>query len=204
MAFNRANNPSPPTTAPAFAAPINTTLYSGIQLVDRDPMLPEGTYRIRITDVAQGSNPKFTPPRLSHKIYAVITQVHSGSAEVGSPIFISLSIERKGLADLLALTMAGAGCGVTLEDVHRGATKDGVPIIAAMRNAKETFDALEAQYGGAGSIVVAGMTKAEGVPNIIGEEVDVIVTRGKDRIDKATGEVVDWYRQYRWCVVPQQ
>lgn len=220
MAFNRINNPPPIATPPAAAGapaaapinaapyggaqparPLNTSIYGGlITLEQRDPMLNVGSYRLKIVDCTQGYNEE--KRRTSYKVSAVVVEAQ-GATAVGSNVAIIFSEARKGLADLKAFTMAGAGCGVTLDDVQRGSTADAQPIGISMQGALAQFDAIEAQYGGPGALIVAGLTKAEGVPNVIGESVDVIVSRGKDLVINGVPSG-DWFRSYRWCVAPQE
>lgn len=168
--------------------------YRGINCVDtRDPLLESGVYRVRIVSGIDSTHPVTYKHTNKITLSVVAASAGAGSA-VGTQAVALFQHSIPGFGELKNLVMHAAGFGPTLEQRQTPQARE-----IAMAGMAAFDQACDAQ----GSIVEASLGKANGAPNVLGRLVDVIVTRGKARLDKTGADTGDFYRQYTWGIVPE-
>ena len=187
------------TNAPAAPAAPARSKYGGITCSDtRDPMLEEGTYRVRVTGAVEGYNPG--KRRASYKVSLQVLEAADGSKTAkGSTVTMVCFETDAGLGDLKRFAVHAAGFGPALAD-----REAGVDVRAKLIEGERAFDALDESFGRSGAILEATFGVASPAPSLVGRIVDVIVSLGKPVINPQTSQPTgDHYRVYSWGVVPE-
>lgn len=183
----------PPPQAPAPAAPPplggsgsaqDASFWHGVQSAqDKAPMLHPGTYRVRVLGCEQGFNPQTR--EASFKGHLEVVYAWEGATNhVGDRAAIVNKLAGQGLQRARERTKAFVVAAA------------GYPDDAAYARFDPEHKFLASTVGAANEYSQAGHT-------LVGRLVDVRVTKGNDKIDKKTGAVVDYYREYAWAVVPE-
>lgn len=193
MSFPNRNPASP--AAPSAPA---RSKYAGIQAGgSRDPMLDVGRYRVRITACTEGVNPGTR--RESYKVQLQVLEAAEGSATSKGAVCTAVHLfTAPGLAELKRMAVSAAGYGPTIEERE---ADPGAARTAAIEG-ERSYDALDESHGYQGAILEASAGHPSGAPSLVGQSVDVIVTKGKNVVNPQSGAPTgDFYRHYVWGAV---
>lgn len=179
----------------------------------RDPIPEEGVYRFRVLETEEGFNEGSGQDSFKVKVCAV--EVGDDTpAKPGDEFMVVFIVSGKGgpagVNRAKELVMAAAGFGPTMTDRQGMSTRD---LRAAIAEAQEAYDAQDEEWGYRGAFIDALTGVDNGVDgDLEGRLVDCEVGRGNLRWKDpektvpaigANGEQ-DYYRDYKWSVVPEE
>jgi hypothetical protein len=160
---------------------VKKSRYAGIQNgKDRDPMPDVGHYRFRIVACEEGVNPGTLAESVKVRVQPVKVAASGDAYENDGPQMLCLFMRTTaGLSEFKRCIVASAG----FEDA-------------------EAYDAFDPDGEFIGACVGEDNDYSRSGLTVIGRVVDCDVTRGKDAVNKKTGQPTgDWYRNFRWTVV---